>query len=158
MKTKEVLALPDLITRDTIKLQAHVSDWKEAVQEAGQLLVDAGAVEPRYVDAMMRTVEELGPYIVIAPGVALPHARPEEGARRISMCFVTLEPPIEFGNADHDPVRLVVAFSAVDKDSHIQALAGLTRLLQDEEKVQAVFQARDKSEVLRLVRGAGESD
>jgi len=156
MKAEQALVLRDLITRDTIKLEAQVSDWKEAIREAGQLLVDTDAVEPRYIDAMIRTAEELGPYIVIAPGVALPHARPEEGSKRISMCFVTLKPAIEFGNEDHDPVRLVIAFSAVDKDSHIRALAGLARLLQQEEKVRAIFQARRKNEILGVVRLASE--
>lgn len=154
MRAEEQLVLADLMTEDTIKLDAEVSDWKEAIREAGQLLVKSGGVEPRYIDAMIRTAEELGPYIVIAPGIALPHARPEEGSKRISMCFVRLEPPIEFGNEDHDPVRLVIAFSAIDKESHIRALAGLTRLLEKEEKVLAIIQARSKSEILELVRAA----
>lgn len=158
MRAEKQIVLADLITEDTIKLDAEVSDWKEAIREAGQLLVKSGGVEPRYIDAMIRTAEELGPYIVIAPGIALPHARPEEGARRVSMCFVTLKPPIEFGNEDYDPVRLVIAFSAIDNKSHIQALAVLTRLLQHQEKVRAIIEARRKDEILELVRTASEAE
>jgi len=46
---------------------------------AGAFLVDTDAVFPSYVDAMVRAVEELGPYMVVAPGIALAHARPEDG-------------------------------------------------------------------------------
>lgn len=48
----------------------------------GELLEKSGAIEPRYIDAMINTVKEIGPYIVIAPGIAMPHARPEAGAKK----------------------------------------------------------------------------
>jgi mannitol operon transcriptional antiterminator len=157
MKTEKELLLTDLITEGTIRLDVEVTDWKQAIREAGQVLVDTGSIEPRYIDAMIRTAEELGPYIVIAPGVAFPHARPEEGSKRISMCFVTLKKPIEFGNEDNDPVKLVIAFSAVDNKSHIEVLAGLTNLLEKQEKVQAIIKAGSKNEILELVRAATEA-
>lgn len=157
MQINEAPQLTELVTEDNIRLGVAVRDWKDAIRKAGELLVNVGAVEPRYVDAMIRSAEQLGPYIVIAPGVAFPHARPEQGAKRIALSFITLKEAVEFGNEDNDPVKVVIAFSAVDKESHVQVLAGLARLLEKQERVQALYNAKDKREILELVRAACES-
>ncbi|HEY9089420.1 MAG TPA: PTS sugar transporter subunit IIA, partial [Anaerolineaceae bacterium] len=81
--------LSDLLTRQRIALNQTAADWRAAVRAAGDLLVQTGGVEPRYVDAMLRAAEELGPYIVLAPGLALPHARPQDGALQACLALVT---------------------------------------------------------------------
>ena len=91
---------------------------------AGAFLVDTDAVFPSYVDAMVRAVEELGPYMIVAPGIALAHARPEDGVKRMCMSLVRLASPVEFGSEANDPVDLVFAFGAVDKEAHLQAPEG----------------------------------
>jgi hypothetical protein len=68
-------ALKDLMPVERIALDVEAPDWRGAIRVSGQLLVDARIAEPRYVEAMIRIAEELGPYIVIAPHIALPHAR-----------------------------------------------------------------------------------
>ncbi len=45
------------------------------------LLVAADVVEPRYYRAILDGVAQHGPYFVIAPGLAMPHGRPEEGVK-----------------------------------------------------------------------------
>ena len=62
-----------------------VADWKESVVSSGQLLLRDGCIDAGYIDKMIETCQELGPYIAIAPGIAILHARPEDGARKV--CF-----------------------------------------------------------------------
>ena len=57
-------------------------NWEGAVRISGKLLLDKGLVEPQYIKVMINVMTELGPYLVVAPGVALPHARPEDGAKK----------------------------------------------------------------------------
>jgi len=140
-----------MLTEETIALGLNVRDWQEAVREAGNLLVKADRVEPRYVEAMIRMVQEIGPYIVIAPGVALPHARPEDGVKKACMSLVTLSPPINFGNKYNDPVKLVVAFGTTDKKAHIDALAELAKLLGDSVKLEGLKRASSPDELLKLI-------
>ena len=64
--------LPD----DGVQLGATAADWRAAVQLAGAALAATGAAAPEYADEMIRMIEEHGPYVVIAPGLALAHARP----------------------------------------------------------------------------------
>lgn len=118
-----------LLTTDTVAVNIKATDWRDAVRKVGQLLVDSGGVEERYIDGMIRTAEELGPYIVVAPGIAMPHSRPEDGVIQPCMALITLSEPIEFGNAENDPVRLVFAFGAVDNEQHVEALRELATVL-----------------------------
>ncbi len=140
-----------MLTIETVALGLRVQDWQQAVRKAGNLLVQVGAVEPRYVDAMIRMVQEIGPYIVIAPGVALPHARPEDGVKAPGMSLVTLEPPVKFGNEHNDPVDLVIAFAVKDHESHIEALAELARLLEDQNTLKELKRAFSPEELLTVI-------
>src|SRR5205807_3263377 len=150
--------LGQLLTPQTIRLRVSAADRMEVVQQAGAMLVASGGVDERYVEAMKRVLTSLGPYMVIVPGVALLHARPEDGARRLCMSLLTLEPPVPFGNPDNDPVTVAVALAAADNDSHIEALAELAALLAKESTMAKIREATSVEDVLSAVRsvGAGE--
>ena len=147
-------ALSKMLTEETVALGVAVRDWQEAVRAAGKLLVRVGKAEPRYVEGMIRMVQEIGPYIVIAPGVALPHARPEDGVKEACMSLVTLSTPVAFGNEANDPVELVVAFGSPDGKRHIEALAELARLLEDEDALYKLKKATSSRDVLAVVKNA----
>ena len=97
--------LSDYLSPEFIQLKVSVSDWAEAVQAAGNILVEAGKCEKGYVQAMIDAVKDLGPYMVLAPGLAMPHARPEDGVLETGISLVTLENPVEFGSEANDPYR-----------------------------------------------------
>ncbi len=145
-------SLAEMLAVDCIALKVHAADWQDAVRQAGGLLVASGAVEPRYVEAMIAMVNEIGPYIVIAPGIAVPHARPEEGVKRPCMSLLTLASPVNFGNAYNDPVTVVIAFGAPDGEGHITALAELARLLEDAQVMERMRDASTPDEIMALVR------
>lgn len=149
------LTLESMLTREAISIGLSATDWREAVRGAGELLVRSGGVQPRYVDAMIDMVEEIGPYIVIAPGVALPHARPEDGAIKTCMSLVTLDPPVDFGNEHNDPVHTVIAFATSDSHAHTVALAQLAKRLGDSALVDGLSDACSPQDVLELLRAEG---
>ncbi len=136
-----------------IALDVKVRDWEDAIRAAGRLLVNNGRVEPRFVDAMVGVVRQLGPYAVIAPGIALPHARPEDGVKEGSIALVRLAEPVAFGNSVNDPVDLIVVLAPADSTSHIGALAEIADFLRDEDNVRRLRSAGNAAEVLALVRG-----
>jgi PTS system ascorbate-specific IIA component len=141
------LNLEDLIRPELVKIGVKAKDWQEAILAAGKLLVDANAVDDRFPPAMIRVAEEFGPYIVIAPGVALPHARPEDGVIKASIAIARLKEPVEFGNADNDPVFLLVALAAIDHEQHIQGLSQVANILGDEESLEKLRTAKTEQEL-----------
>lgn len=147
------IQLRDAIDRRSVKVGAEVDDWRAAVRLAGSLLVDAGAAEERYVDAMIRTVEELGPYVVLAPGIAVPHARPEHGAVQVGFSVLVLRTPVKFGAKDNDPVDLVFGFATPSAEAHTAALQKLATFLEEADNVDALRGAGTADDVLRLLEG-----
>ncbi len=153
-----MLALKDLLTTQQVAVHVPAKDWRDAVRQVGRLLVHSGAVEERYIEGMIHAAEELGPYIVIAPGIAMPHGRPEDGVRRPCMALITLQDPIDFGNPDNDPVRLVFAFGAVGQQQHIEALSQLasafSRFFSEKGGIQSLLDARTPDELMRTMLDA----
>lgn len=143
--------LKDLLNEKTIKLNVEAKTWEDAVIAGGELLEKNGSIEHRYIDAMIKSVKEIGPYIVIGPGIAMPHARPEAGAKKVGMSLITLSTPVNFGNKENDPVDLVVCLCAVDHISHIKALSELVGLMGDDEKVKRIRSAEDVSYVQSII-------
>ena len=139
-----------LIRKNLVDVDVTVEDWQGAIRAAGKLMVEDGAVEERFVDAMIRVAKEFGPYIVVAPGIALPHARPEDGVIQASIAIVRLSTLVEFGNEDNDPVYLVVALAAVDHEQHIDGLRQLALVLGDDEKIEAIKKATTREELLDI--------
>jgi mannitol/fructose-specific phosphotransferase system IIA component (Ntr-type) len=148
------ITLLDLLNGDTVATGVTVRDWEGAIRTAGELLEQTGGITPQYTDAMIRMVRDVGPYIVIAPGIALAHARPEEGALRICVSLITLAKPIEFGNPYNDPVDIVVALAGRDDKSHIGVLAEIAKILEDDGSVDRIRRAGSKQELLQILAAA----
>lgn len=128
------------------------ADWQEAVRTAGQLLVDISVATDRYVDAIVDAVERLGPYIVLAPGIALAHARPEDGATGVGFSLVKLAEPVNFGSRENDPVDLVFAFATPNAEDHVSALSALADFLEAGDNLVRLRAARTDDELFEVVK------
>ncbi|WP_055280966.1 PTS sugar transporter subunit IIA [Thermococcus sp. EP1] len=140
----------ETICLEDIKTNVEVATWEESVKVAGEILYKNGKITKDYILGMIETIKKLGPYAVIAPGIALPHARPEDGALKVGISIVVLNNPINFGSPN-DPVKVVIAFSAPDKTSHVQLLQELAKLLSDEEIRGKLANAKTPQEVVEII-------
>jgi PTS system ascorbate-specific IIA component len=129
-----VPSLLDLLPVEAIRLHVRARDWREAVTVCGDALVAAGIATQEYTAQMIATVERLGPYIVVAPGMTLAHARPSRAVLRPGLSWVTLADPVCFGHPDNDPVVLVVGLAAPDKSTHVRAPGDLAAILEHPER------------------------
>ncbi|WP_087020649.1 PTS sugar transporter subunit IIA [Thaumasiovibrio subtropicus] len=116
----------------SIKLQARAGNWREAIKIGTDMLIESGAITPAYHDAIISSVEKLGPYICIAPSLALPHARPEDGVVRTAFALVTLETPVYFEGED-EPVDVLITLAGSTSDEHMEGLMEVTQVLDDED-------------------------
>lgn len=143
--------LSEVLTKDKIVINPSVKNWREAIKAAGNLLLADEIVTSEYVEAMITSVEDKGPYIVIAPGIAIAHARPEDGVNDLGMSIAILEEPIKFGNKDNDPVKIVFSFSSPDNERHLQVFQELTSLLMRDNFVENISKAATPKEVLDYI-------
>ena len=144
--------LNQALAEGSISVRATASNWKQAIELAGDALVTSKRTTTQYTEAMVQAFEELGPYMVIAPGIALAHARPSEAVLGTGLSLITLSEPVVFGSEANDPVRLVIGLAAVDHDSHIDLMAALSDLLMDVMKVNMLLQAENLEQVRTLLR------
>lgn len=144
--------LSELLDKDFVQLDVEASDWEDAVVKATRPLLDAEKITASYVEDIVAGVRELGPYIVIAPHVALSHARPESGALEPAIGVVTLSSPVEFGSKDNDPVKYLFPLSATDNDGHLGALQSLVEILSDDDFFSRLEHAETPEEVVALVK------
>ena len=144
--------ITDLLKTENIKVNVDVNTWEEAGRSAGKLLVDTKGVEEKYVDAMIDGVKKYGPYIVIAKGIAIFHARPADGVKRVCMSLVTLKNGVNFNAGDKDPVELVFAFGAIDNNTHLKMLSEVMDILRDRQGIDSILRAKDGKEVLAIIK------
>lgn len=140
--------LEKYLTRETVHLNVDAPDWEAAVRAGGQLLVDTKKCLPEYVEAMIRTINEMGPFMVLAPGLALVHARPEDGVLGVGLSLITLREPVPFGSLANDPVGVVISFCAVDQEAHIQVLKELAGFLRSTENQMILNHAASVDQIL----------
>ncbi|MBP1040956.1 PTS sugar transporter subunit IIA [Vagococcus sp. BWB3-3] len=142
------------IKREQIELDVALSTPKEAIRYAGNLLVATNSATESYVEEMIRGFDELGAYIVLAPNIAIPHARPEFGVNEQCMAFVRVKEPITFGHPQNDDVFLIIPIGGVDKQFHIEMLRELSTILMDQDKVARLKTSESKEEIYAILKGS----
>ncbi|WP_353855596.1 BglG family transcription antiterminator [Bacillus sp. Bos-x628] len=143
--------LNDLLKEETIQLQQSAENWQEAISKAAQPLIEQKAIQPSYVEAMIDSVNQHGPYIVIAPKVAIPHARPEDGVNKLSMSLMSLKKPIPFSESGKKQVSLVIVLAAIDSMTHLKALKQLTMLLSEEKRIEQLIETDELTTIKKLI-------
>lgn len=147
MKLRDSLA-----ENQSIALQAEAATWQEAVKIGVDLLVRAGVVEPHYYQAILDGVARFGPYFVIAPGLAMPHGRPEEGVKRTGFALVTLKTPLVFNHEENDPVDILITLAAVNAQTHQEVgIMQVVNLFEDEANFDRLRACRTEEDVLALI-------
>lgn len=145
-------SLTDLLKEELIQQVDSVSNWQDAVGLAAQPLLAHGYIEESYIQAMIASINETGPYIVLAPKVAVPHASPDAGVHQLGISLLQVKEPVDFSEDDDDKkVQLIFVLAAVDSTAHLRALQELALILDDEEAIDSLIAASDPREILAII-------
>lgn len=136
---------------DHIEIDVVCSDWEEAVKRSAERLLEDGYIKESYVSQMIKNIKKMGPYIVLAPGFALPHESPEMGGKRLGMNLIRLKEPVHFHNTDFDPVQFVCCLATIDKESHLKAMFHLMNLLQKPDFRKNIQEAKSADEIFQII-------
>lgn len=136
----------DLLKKENVQIVESATDWKDAIRISVRPLEQQGYVESRYKEEIISNVESKGPYIVLAPYIALPHARPEQGVKESQIAVTLLQNEVRFAG-EEKPVKLLIALAASDNNRHLDALMSISEILQNEDTVQKILNSKDKEEL-----------
>ena len=141
-------AMSDMLKRENVQIVESCKDWEDAIHVAVQPLVDGGFVTPDYIAGIIENTNKFGPYFVLAPDLALLHARPEQGVVEQQLAVTIARTGVEFKPGE--PVRVLVTLAATDPDSHLDVMRILATMFADPANIEKVATAASADEVYRL--------
>ncbi|OFK24967.1 MULTISPECIES: PTS sugar transporter subunit IIA [Olsenella] len=134
-------------------------EWRDALREGIKPLVADGSVESEYADCLIKNVEEHGPYIVLIPGVAMPHAvAGAVGTNKEAISFMRVKEPVHFGAEDDPDTTATVFFtlSDVDAESHLVNMQRLAAVMSNEEVIDRLSKIESPEELLEIDKLVGD--
>uniref|UniRef100_UPI0018EB3F8D HPr family phosphocarrier protein n=1 Tax=Aquitalea sp. ASV11 TaxID=2795103 RepID=UPI0018EB3F8D len=135
----------DLIHPELICLATAPASKEEAIRQAGQLLANAGCIDAAYIDSLL--AREAVANTFLGHGVSIPHGMVEDRhlIKRTGIAILQIPQGLEWnpGQTTH----LLFAIAA-QSDEHIQLLRRLTRLLQDEPRLQLLFATSNPQDLI----------
>jgi mannitol/fructose-specific phosphotransferase system IIA component (Ntr-type) len=135
---------------NSIALETEQLEFQAAVKKAVELLVLDGRATAGYIDEVLQSLQNLGPYFVVAPGIALAHAAPSESVLEVGFSLLHLSAGVISGS-DNDPVRLLFAFCSPNADAHIELLGTFAQTISSPGKINLLLNASAGSVIRSLL-------
>nr|WP_307775339.1 PTS sugar transporter subunit IIA [uncultured Cetobacterium sp.] len=133
-----------------INIVKEVDNWREGVRLSGKPLLEKNVIESSYIEAAIKNIEKLGTYIILTDGVAMPHARPEDGAKEIGVSLLVIKDGVSFSE-DEELVKLIFMLASKDNNSHIEVIKKLSNMIDDEELLENIINSKNEQEILNLL-------
>lgn len=135
-----------------VQFAERADNWESAIRLSAAPLVEGGYVDEAYVDAMVASVRAYGPYICIAPQIAMPHARPEAGSNKVGFSVLHLREPVAFSEDPDHQSQVLITLSCVDAETHLEMLSAIVETLSDKRKREALLNAKNPFEITALFK------
>ncbi|WP_431222373.1 PTS sugar transporter subunit IIA [Serratia sp. L9] len=143
--------LMDYFPENAFAIHCGVYDWLQAIDFSMAPLLANNIIEPRYVTAIKHSTQHNGAYYILTPEVAMPHARPEEGALGTALSLTLLPQGIYF-NDDNPQVKILIGLAAKDADSHINAIQLLSEMFCDDQAIEQLIHAQHVQAIKEIVQ------
>lgn len=147
----------ELIEKKHTVFANEAKDWQDAIRLACSPFVKDGTVEPEYAEDVIRCVQKYGPYIVLFPGVAMPHS--QEGGPLVhgtGISFMRLVATVSFDPEDPEKwADLFFAIAANDPAVHLENIKSLMDVLQNEELLEQLRAVSCDEELLAVAEEFG---
>jgi|GEM_PF-912122 transcriptional antiterminator/mannitol/fructose-specific phosphotransferase system IIA component (Ntr-type) len=140
-----------LLKRDQIEIIETTADWKKAIKTAGRLLLDKEFIETRYIEKMIKIVEDKGPYIAIAPEICLAHAGIKDGVNKAAISLLIIRNGIKLGH-QFDPIKFIFVLAPIDKKSHMPALTDIMEFANNRKLMDGLLEAESKDAAYKLLQ------
>ena len=131
-----------------IKIVESVESWENSIKIASKPLLEKGMIEKKYIDAMIKSINKMGFYVVLRESLAMPHARPEDGVIKTGLSLLKINKGIYYGTIK---VQIVIILAASDSNSHINIIMQLSELLQNEDDIDNLIKSYTEKDILSVL-------
>lgn len=139
------------ISEENIQLNLVASSWEDAIRLSAIPLLRNNDITEEYIDEMIDNIKNLGAYIVVDDGIAIPHARPDNYVKNFGITINTFKKPITIGN--HNNIKIFITIASIDNENHIELITQIMKLIEDESFID-ILNKEDisKEEILNRIR------
>jgi phosphocarrier protein FPr len=137
-----------------VRLGATALDKSDAIRQVGQILVEAGFIDPGYVDSLLARERVANTYL--GNGIAIPHGVPKDRGliRRTGVAVLQVPAGVEWSPGER--VHLVVGIAA-KSDEHLQILSNLTEVLSDPLEAARLAHTADPADIAQRLSGTAQA-
>jgi mannitol/fructose-specific phosphotransferase system IIA component len=136
-----------IFNEDNIVLNATLKDKKDAIEQAGKILVKQGYVKRKYVSCMHKREEVISTYI--GNNVAIPHGidGSDKYIKESGISFIQVPEGVDYGGE-----TAYVVMGVAGKDgTHLDILMQLAGIICEAENVEKLRNAKTKQEILDII-------
>jgi PTS system mannitol-specific IIA component len=144
--------MSDVLTLSQIKVPGSARSKDDAIREAGAILVDAGAVDPSYIDSMFDREKSVSTYM--GNYLAIPHGTNEskESIKRSALSVIRYDEPVDW---DGNEVRFALGIAGY-QGGHMDILSRIAIIFSDTDEVDKLLAARSSQELYDLLNAVNE--
>lgn len=135
----------EIIEKELYSFFDEIDSWEDAIYKSCESLIVKDIVDLSYPKKIIETVEKYGPYIVLVPGVAMPHCQENaKGVKDTAVSFMKVEKPVVFDSDDRDKdARIFFTIASENPDEHLANISQLSDILCNEEIVEDLLMVKN---------------
>jgi PTS system ascorbate-specific IIA component len=147
------MSLFDLIGNDGIVItSAENLTVDAALNLTCSTLLAKGKIKQSYLEAIKQKHKEIGAYYVLAPKIAMPHARPEDGVNEAALQVTVFKNGVNLESEDNGDVFISITLAAMDSDSHIHTIMALSELFQNDDDIEKIINSDSIEEIAEIMK------
>mgnify|MGYP003744422621 CR=1 FL=1 len=143
--------IKDFLKEENVKTNVLVETWQDAAIYTGNILLELKKVNERFIKSMIEVVEKYGPYMILVPKVCFFHGEPGPNVKEPCLSLAVLKEPVYFKEYTNQQINCAFAFGATDKDSHMNMIMELAKILQDEEFIELITNNASKEAIMEKI-------
>lgn len=143
--------LLSFLRRNRIDITQDEFTWQEAIHFAGERLIQYGSIEKKYLDTIVSQIQYYGPYMFIAKGLVLAHAKPEDGVNHLDVSMMIFKKAVRF--SEYHEANVIITLAAEDQEKHLKILKDIMSIFAEErrENIEKIAKLENKEEILQYI-------
>ena len=136
-----------ILEKSYFTFEEEFKDWRDSIRASYVPLIKDNVVNEAYVNSVIECIEEYGPYIIIAPNVAMPHSsQGADGCTGTEVSFMKVKKPVKFdGEDDEKDAIIFFSLAADNSDKHIKNIQSLMEVLLNEDLVSELLKVENEN-------------
>lgn len=142
----------DVLNKDAILVDMQASDKKGVLEELVSAVAPIAGIEPDELVRVLMDRERLGS-TGIGGGIGIPHGKLKK-LDHLILGFGLSRKGADFESMDNRPTHIFFVLITPENSTgmHLKLLAGISRILKNDILKERLMAARDREEVLNIIR------